>query len=122
MDKKIVILLIIGLCIINLSYGHSRAKSVTPTYKGRALFGFVAAEASDANIPNNYAGVLINVNITLDGPNVTLVIIPFLFLPSAIMTNNTVNLYMKFFWGATQIVNDTAQLAGWAYGITWEWK
>ena len=121
MNKSLIILVLIGLCITNLSFSGGE-ESVAPTYKGKALFGIVAAEASNANIPNNYAGVLINANITLYGPNVTLVIKPFLFFPSAIMTNNTVNLYMKFFWGATQIENNTAQLAGWAYGITWEWE
>ena len=121
MKQKWIVFAIIGLCIISLSY-ENNVTSVKPVYKGRAFWGMVAAEATDANIPSEYAGVLINPNITLYGPNVTLLVKPFILFPSTVTTNGTVNLHMRFFWGTTQKTNNTAQLGGWGYDISWEWE
>lgn len=117
----VVAVLIICANILPLTNGINSENEIN--YKGKAFFGWVAGEAAQADgIPKMYVGLLVNANITLYGPNATLIVKPSVLLPSIVVTDNAINLHMDLFMGVTAIENDTAYIVGYAYIITWEWE
>jgi len=70
-----------------------------------------------------YAGVLTDVDATLDGAIMFgIVPIPWMIFATGFHTNQTIHLKMDFFWGAIDpVYEDTTMMAGFARNLEWEW-
>ncbi len=130
--KKVLIFCIVGAFVLSgccVSAISSKTTEIERTYKpmhhGTAGFCILSIETKNAEgLPSDelYMGILTDINVTLQGPNLFMLTpIPWFFLSTMFETNETIFFEADFFWGSVDQTCDPPIVMGFAKNVKWEW-